>query len=452
MKQLFTQKNVAVFAAFAIAAAMFAINFLTPHIADDYSNMPVTVWGTEEPLKDFAGLTRSVQNFYTDWGGRVEGHIFAALLLSAAPSLADLLNTLCYMLATLFIYLICKRKDSHSLPLYLSIHALIWICVPDYGQVMFWICGAANYLWTSVIVLALLYLYHHYAVSGGTLFTGKNILGLPSFLLGFLAGFAMENMSAGMLVILTLYLVSFYRHHRRIQFPIIAAYFGSLLGFAFLVFAPGNQARAEAEIELSLLFKFFIICYYWVFFAGILTVLWLMLYMLVQKILPSSAKETVFESFSYICGAIASAYCMLAAPSSPERTWYIVCIYALSAAGILYSLLEPHQQPAVKNAVRTAVAGLMIFLFVSIADTGISSYEISVQTRERESYILEQKSLGILDICTPVISHRYPLRSCHDALVGLSDITADPEFWINRAVAKYYGINSITGVSPLVKE
>jgi len=447
MKHPFRSNYLAVTAVLAIAVAMFVINLLTPYLADDYSNLPITVWGSGEPLSDLGGMVRSMWHFYNNWGGRVEGSVFATLLLSVPPVIADLLNTLCYLLATLFIYLICKPNRGNSLPLYLCIHALVWICVPDYGQVMFWICGAANYLWTSVIVLSLLFMYHRYAVSGGTLYTKKSAC-ILTFPLGFFAGLAMENMSAGMLVILTLQLVSFYRHHKKIQPAMITAYFGSLLGFAVLILAPGNRVRSEAEIELSLLFKFFIICYYWVFFAGILTVLWLVLYMLAKKILPGAGKEAVCESLSYLCGAAASAYCMLAAPSSPERTWYIVCVYALIAAGILYSLLEPRQTPAVKSAVCITTSCLMAFLLVSMADTCISSYEISVQTKAREAYILEQKQQGCLKIHTPVITHRYPLRARHDALTGLSDITSDPDFWINRAVANYYGVASITGTSP----
>ena len=86
-------------------------------------------------------------------------------------------------------------------------------------------------------------------------------------------------------------------------------------------------------------------------------------------------------------------------------------------------------------------------MFVSMMDTMIYSYEITVQTRERERYILEQKSQGHMDIITPVITHKYPLRSHHDALTGLSDIQTDPSYWINQVLADYYGVHSITGSS-----
>ena len=45
----------------------------------------------------------------------------------------------------------------------------------------------------------------------------------------------------------------------------------------------------------------------------------------------------------------------------------------------------------------------------------------------------------------PIITHAYPLWAKHDALTGLSDITSDSTYWINAAIAKYYGVDSVTG-------
>ena len=70
---------------------------------------------------------------------------------------------------------------------------------------MFWMCGSANYLWASLPVLLMIYVYRREAVYQGKVFTSV-IWSVPFFVLGIVAGWAMENMSAGMLVIMTLYL------------------------------------------------------------------------------------------------------------------------------------------------------------------------------------------------------------------------------------------------------
>jgi len=90
-------------------------------------------------------------------------------------------------------------------------------------------------------------------------------------------------------------------------------------------------------------------------------------------------------------------------------------------------------------------AGAMIWFFVSICDTLICSREIYIQTNERDAYILEQKKKGIQKVTVPIITISYPFRSRHHALEGLSDISQDPDFWINTSLAQHYGIEELQG-------
>lgn len=90
-------------------------------------------------------------------------------------------------------------------------------------------------------------------------------------------------------------------------------------------------------------------------------------------------------------------------------------------------------------------AGAMIWFFVSICDTLICSREIYIQTNVRDAYILEQKEKGIQKITVPIITISYPFRSRHHALEGLSDISQNPDFWINTGLAQHYGIEELRG-------
>lgn len=415
---------------------MLAINYFTPYLADDYFYVKKSA--AFSSINDFF---RSIGDFYINGGGRVLGHIFANVFSILPPLVFDLLNTFCYFVVTFLIYLICKGDNKNSISLYIGIHVMIWLCVPDYGQVMFWMSGSSNYLWPSVPILLMLYIYRKYTLMQGE-YVKSLIYILPLFVLGFLAGIAMENMSAGMVVIVTMHLLYYKKKRWKIHIPILAGYAGALLGFACLFFAPGNQVRAgmDTETTLSIPFKFFIISYYWVTFAGGLCIIWLVLYWLNRH----RQKEVV--SIPYVSGAIVSAYCMLAAPSSPERTWYIVCVFLIIAVGILYRSFEFDKSRLQHEIIAIICTGTVIFLCVAMADTVLYSREISVQTQIREKYILEQKENGNLDITTKVISHQYPFRAKHDGLTGLSDITSDADYWINQGIADYYGINSIMGV------
>lgn len=431
-----------------IGAVIFLLNFLTPYLADDYSYSVHVIFGTGEKLSSVSDVLLSGKNFYMKGGGRVEGYFFTIAFSYLPPILFDILNTIGYLLATALIYLICRGNGERNLSLYLMVHLLLWICVPDYGQVMFWMCGSANYLWPSVPILLMIYLFRSYALSGETMggrFHNPFWAGL-FFLVGVIAGWGMENASAGMLAILTLYLVYFFKTKIKISYTVIAGYAGSLIGFMMLVLAPGNFERAGSSEALSAVFKFFIIDYYMVMFVGLLVTGWLVLRSVVKRMDPDSFHAVNFQSVIFGAGTFCSAYCLVAAPTVPERTWYIVCVYAIIAVGIFYGKINLKQNVHMQKLAATAVAGVSVLVLVAAADTMISSYEISVQTKAREAYILEQKARGNMDIATAVISHRYPLRANHDALVGLSDLSTDPQYWINKAVAAYYGVNSVTGV------
>lgn len=273
-------------------------------------------------------------------------------------------------------------------------------------------------------------------------YLNRFIYTVPLFIIGFIAGISMENMSAGMIIIITLQLLYYRKNIGRINIPIISSYVGSLLGFVCLVLAPGNQMRAEAEtgINLSISFKFFMISYYWVTFVGVICIIWLVLYWIKRYL----HKEVV--SIPYVIGAIVSAYCMIVAPSSPERTWYIVCVYLILAVGILYNSFEIENTSLQKGIITIVCTGTMIFLGIAMSDTILYSREISTQIKAREEYIFDQKAKGNLDIKTKVITHQYPFRAKHDGLTGLSDITDDPEYWVNQKLAEYYGVNSIIGI------
>lgn len=435
---------------FVLSISFFIMNYMTPYLADDYNYIGHMHWIKENTtIQTLGDVIESAKWFYANLSGRVEGFLFATAFSFLPEYLFDFVNTLGYLLLTALIYLICRGKEHHNLFLYLGIHIVLWFFVPDYGQVMFWMCGSANYMWISISVLTLIYIFRRYACLCGN--TMKNPLwGVLTFLVGFIAGWGMENITAGMLVILTLYFLYYHFCLKiKIKISLISGYIGSLLGFACLFFAPGNNSRADMMTEeLSGFFKFFIIDYYWIMFLGIPCVLWGIVYVISKSMLEEKIfKMLTMESIIFAVGGFSAAYCLLAAPTIPERTWFIVIIYVLISIGIYFSKIQIHSYPLIYKVVKIIYGGLFIILLTCMADTMLYSREISVQTMARNQYILEQKALGYTDIQTPIIKHQYPLRTQHDALTGLSDIQENPEYWINVAMAKYYGINSITGTT-----
>lgn len=454
-----------------IAIMMFVINSLTPYVADDYHYLRNTDVITGEPLNDISDYLRALYNAYFNWGGRITGTAYTYLFTLVPKIFFNILNTLAYMTVITMIYFICKGNTKHKLSLFIGIHLLIWICVPDYGQVMFWVCGSSNYLWSAIPILGMILMFRsdEYAAKNQkvdmisvqdqkmSIITGlKHIAFMViSFCLGVLAGWSLENASAGMLAILTLYLIYYKINHIKLRGYMISAYLGGLIGFIVLIVAPGNYVRAESDsVQLSLLFKVFMISYFWIAYMMILCALYIVSILVAKAYFQDHKKLQIMQSIFFVLGALGAAYCMVAAPTSPERTWFIVVVFGIIAVGMIYSqwelfVSEDNRQYTTINLIRRIVVSIIsvtaIYCAVMWADTAIATYEIKSQTNARNDYILSEVEKGNKEVDVPIISHKYPLLANHDALFGLSDIQEDENYWINQSLARYYGLNKLRG-------
>lgn len=437
--------------------AFFVINYFTPALADDFYYMRHLGFGLSEEINSLSVLVRSITAFYKSWGGRFIGYALMVFFNIIPPVVFDLLNSLAYVLLVYLIYKICNLGKKSNLKLFLLVNIFIWLFVPDYGQVMFWTAGSANYLYPAIFALLVLLIFRKYTLESGNYF--KSIWWVvPALLLGFIAGAGMENISGGMIVILTLYIIYFYKKKEKkipLNLAIVSLYTGCIIGFLVLFFAPGNSARAGAQESVGFIFKCFIACYYWIFFGlGIFMVMLVLVWCGYKKFFTIKRSEMA-QSYIYYIASILSAFCLILTPTIAERAWFISTVYGVVAAGMLFASADDRQKEELeKNSKKISSVKMIsfiitvcgcIFCLVSIADTAICSYEMHKQSVQRGEYILEQRAAGNMDISVPIISYKYPFRSKHDALSGLSDITEDSSYWINQALAGYYGVNTITG-------
>lgn len=422
---------------------LLAINSLTPLIADDFYYRRNLVYGENTSVQSLGDVVRSAQNVYAYNSGRVLTHLMYHLFGSIGKGAFNLLNSIAYVMVTFFIYSIIRNKGRHSIVLYVLVNLSVWMFTPELGQDIFWLSGTINYLLPMLPVLGMLFIYRRgtqTATSGGLL---KCIV---LFLLGVIAGWQLENLSIVVPVTAFFYIIYFKRVDKKVPRWSIFGLAGSVCGYALLIFAPGNFKRydmATQSVSLSVPFKFAMITYYWIMFAGILTIIFIVssIYCVRRK-----RKETFLQGLVFAVAAIVSAYCMIGAPTSPERTWFITISLMIIADGILLGeFFAEFPSSSVKAA---ACLGSLIILGAMAADTMLSTYEIHQQFTEREQMIVTAKKNGIVDVQVPVYSHKYPLKANRDALYGLRDIElgTDPPNSFNVIIAEYYGVNSITGI------
>lgn len=420
----------------------FLINWLTPLLADDYNMKMHYIQGTTQQIRGVSDVFFSAWNAYTGWTGRMESHIFSIIAAFMPHTVFAAWNAAIYMLGIWLIYRICIGDGRQNVMLYMIIHIFIWVFVPDYGQVMFWMCGSVCYLWPSIFVFLTILIFRLYAVREGKML--QTPVWIPVLLiLGLFAGNAMENMSAGMLVILTGYLLYNRRFQIRISAPLLALYVGSIIGFLMLILAPGNYVRQTGSEQLGFLFKLGILAYYFVFFMGAMYVIYAMMIYCYKKQLDMRQPGAFWQSVILAVAALASVACLVVTPSLPERAWYIGCAYAVMMLGILFTEVHVSIQDTGRQMLRIAVLGMGIFYVVSLCDTVVTTYDIRRQTQSRDQYVAAELKEGHLDVCVPAIEYTYPFRSHHDALQGLYDVQKDETHWVNQLIARYYGIHTI---------
>lgn len=430
----------------AVAALMFGVlltvNLLTPPIGDDYD------YGYLLTFRDdiVSGTRRYIAYAYSTYTGRV----FTALSYVAFFNLLNktsiaLVNSSAYMLTVWLLHLIIRGKRENSICLFVGINLSLWVFVPELGQDIFWTSGVVNYLLPMLPILGMMLIYRRSydssSVNDGTL---KCVL---TALLGVISGWQLENSSITVPVVILAYICLWKLKGSKVPKWAWSGLAGSVLGYILLVVAPGNFHRADLEtqsVSLLLPFKFAVITYYWIMFAGVLTAVFVFGIIKCRKSSPGAIRE----GSVFFAAALVSAYCMIAAPSSPERTWFITVSLMTAAAGIvMQDAFAPEEVSREARIVFCAAA--LIILGTMAADTILATYDIHQQFVQREERIMTAKQNGKTVISVPVYKLKYPLKANRYALYGLYDVEPgrnSPNSF-NESVARYYGVEAIIGTT-----
>lgn len=430
----------------ALVVVMFCtlliVNLLTPPIGDDYLYYRVCALGESF----FSSVARFISYRRNMWTGRALTDFSAFVVYRLLDTVSiSIIYSLSYILTAGLLYLIVRGKGKNSIGLFVGINLSLWAFVPELGQDIFWKGGAVNFLLPMLPILGMLLIYRRgYDSSGQKDGAAKCVL---MALLGVISGWQLENSSIAVPFVTFVYI--FLWKYKRVKVPkwAWAGFAGSVLGYILLITAPGNSHRAGFEASsasLSLPFKFAVITYYWIMFAGVLTVLFLLGAIKCRRSSPSA----VIEGSVFAAAALVTAYCMIAAPSSPERTWFITISLMTAAAGIV--LREAFSLDNVSRGAKIALCtAALIILGTMAADTILASYDIHEQFLQREEMILTAKENGESVVSVPVYKLKYPLRANRYALHGLYDVELgqNSQYSFNDYVAKYYGVDAIIGTN-----
>ena len=239
-----------------VVVFMVAMNSLVPYCCDDWHYMFVLhdqdhkyqldigaaymIPDVNERLvSSFADVITSTKNQYFVMGGRAINHFFEILLLWLTGKwLFNILNSFMFALLGYFIYKLAVPKKKGAMPWLLPLIYLLIFLMPDIGDNVFWMAGAVNYLWPSVIMTGTWLVMNKCFYSESKL---KFAIMLPLVLLAS----STNEISGGMMgiILLVWFLVDKKKKKNFFRYLICVLLF--IAGEAFVLAAPGNFNRAE---------------------------------------------------------------------------------------------------------------------------------------------------------------------------------------------------------------
>lgn len=416
---------------------------LTPYFANDYRYF--LVQGTQEFVGSFSDILVSQYHHYFEWGGRSVAHVIAQTLLWWGKPASAVAQALCYITLILFIYYNAygiRPTLRLQLMLIFIITLLLFMQMRAYGEVVFNIVSSANYMWTTTIVLIFLLPYR---ISMDREFNTHVWLLVPMmFILGILAGWSNENTAAAVATGLGLYLLFNLRMHRLKLWQCVG-YAGFLMGFALLIFAPGNQARLDSMEAQGFDALEHTIGSIDIFFESLLSCIFLVImvvflrYKVRSSMLQYSMASLYHGSMWFIYTGFFSLFLMLFAPNFPARAatpftvLTIVGIMGLSKVALeRYETLLPAKLSKILLLLGT------FFMVTAMINAVYCTVILNNDQKVRDAEILSQLEAGKKHI---VVS---PMHAYTYKYVYVADVRADPNYWTNKIMASFLGVESIT--------
>lgn len=442
----------------------FFLNALHPlSFGDDYlyafvwqgnpMHVPLTVDAIR--ISSWHELFVSQRLEYYTWGGRIVGQSLTQFFLWLGKDIFNICNALISTLLIAEIYW-CSNKGKVDLHFNWRrvcwIFFAIWSFTPGFNPVFFWLTGSCIYVWTTFLLLLFLlpYIkkYHAFHKKIGE----NHLFALGMFLLGVVAGFGNENCICWIILALVLFVFS-YRKFRGKEMWMYTGLIGLCVGYAFLIFAPGNTARLHAQyginwFNLKLLKDNFYI------FTIVLTFQLLLWHFNLKSLYithktgigdKTFRKDILMVKIACVLSFSMTAI-MLFSPFFPPRSGFPGTIMLVIAATVLIRLQQECGIALISNDVRKFLYSIGILYFIMSASISIQYfYETKLQMTSIINMAKQVKQSSADQIL--IVKPFKDSGALKDLLSGYHlsyfDLSEDENDWGNVAFARYYGIKGI---------
>ncbi len=442
----------------AIVLAVGFIGVLQPYMADDYKFFNLAM-PNKSPAQFLASL-------YFQWTGRMQGAFFLWLEMQnalARLTIKALHGPVLLGTAYLILTLAFRRRPrifgKDCLAFLLSVGSL-WFGLPFLSEVVFWNSGASFYLLPVFLGLLFLVPYNKQLEFNKqergfdkdiTSYDTKTrrLFNVAMCLLGLWVGFSQEQLVIGIsLFLLFFWVFQFKKKKEGCKTPswLIYGTAGFILGSATLIAAPGNYARLSLvngtdfykALTVFLGYLFFVVIAnawrdWWPWIVGIG-----LLAMSMTKERAVKIEDRNFVLLWIFTGLATLIPLLFLSSFVVDRAAYFAFIFWNIA---LFSILKNRYfttEFGTSPKIYILVAALLVNMIFIDGALGVKTAQaISKEVYWREGIIAAAKQKGETSIVLPPFSTKFRRTTF------ISDITTDPEHWINKSVAEYFEVESI---------
>ena len=318
----------------AAVCMLFAANIIVPFMMDDFWYS--TDLTTGEPLSGLSDIIRSQVWHYLNWGGRSITHAFLQLSLMSGERAADVINTIMTLVLVLEMGILAGNSYGKKKPvLYALMFGMLIALCPNLRMSMLWQAGCANYVYSSVWILAFYIVYIRALDPDKKDLPMAVIFMLP---LGLITGWSTENMGPSACAVAGLITFMMFKKGTAKGMKLvwmIEGVIASLAGSAICILAPGNSVRTLDSVDdLALTFPERLLQ----MLKGIGDYLFPALVILVFSIIiyKTNVKDKIPAFVLYLLlGALLSYGAMIMSPHYPDRAASGTCVLIEAASGAL---------------------------------------------------------------------------------------------------------------------
>ncbi len=457
------------FVLFAILIFMYIMNSLTPLLNEDYFSS--FVWPKGVPnlgvLPENATRVSSISDvlhncgvYYMMEGGRLPGGlIVGALFWDLGKACFNPVNAVLMTLLVVEIYWLSHEgkvtfdfNSSYLIWIFFS----LWAFNASFVDSCLWMSGSSNYLWMIVAVLAFLLPYVRNFYDNNSFNKDSLKMVVSMFFMGVLAGWSHETTICWLIFILMNWLYICKKRNELHNWK-VAGFLGICLGYALLIFAPGNFSRLamQQQANSGLLFSE-IYLYKFNELAGILVFHFFLWYFILRFFIRkkngiNQTKIAIpYLILAKVCSIIAfgSGILMFLIPASTWRVSFLNLVFLTVAVASLFRMQEVTNICIIKDNVKVFLkyVGCSFFTLTVVVSLWCNytnwNYwqDILALIKKEQQY----PTSTVIYVHPYYTDEQLALRFASGFhLIYMPVVYGDENNKINAVVAKYYGIKGI---------